>query len=265
LGTPGCATTEDPVINSLIPIRSDAGAYAVAILAVLALSPFAVGMQVYARLPGRRVRVLDVYAAVCAAIAGWGIVVLGLEGVVRMPGQSWPLALAPAIAAGIAAHRFDRAILRRLARRSGAAGMPAPRPGAVGLPGPPLAFQQNRVRRRKLGAGRSGVQRAYGADATDFPLPTIVAVAVLEEAVYRGVLLTLCVAIAAPALSALAVAASLAAFALAHVPFGWAHVAAKCPLGALSLVAMAVGGLPAAAAVHVTFNVLVWNDVRERS
>jgi hypothetical protein len=56
---------------------------------------------------------------------------------------------------------------------------------------------------------------------------------------------------------------TLALFAVAHVRFGWLHVVAKLPLGALALATvLALGTVVAAAAAHVVFNLLVWRDQR---
>jgi membrane protease YdiL (CAAX protease family) len=110
-----------------------------------------------------------------------------------------------------------------------------------------------------------GQRAAAGRDQLDprqFPLGTVLAVAAAEEAFYRGVLLRAALLPAGWVGPALAVA-TVVAFALGHVTFGWPHVLAKAPLGVGAAVATVVLGsvLPALVA-HVWFNLSVWRDLR---
>lgn len=99
-------------------------------------------------------------------------------------------------------------------------------------------------------------------DPRQFPLGTVLAVAVAEEAFYRGVLLRAALLPPGWVGPALAVA-TVAAFALAHVTFGWPHVLAKAPLGAVAAAAaLAFGSVLPALVAHLWFNFSVWRDLR---
>jgi hypothetical protein len=77
------------------------------------------------------------------------------------------------------------------------------------------------------------------------------------------VLVSLCFLLPEPWLVALALAGTLAAFATSHVWFGWTHVLAKLPLGALALICvLAVGNVVPAVIAHVVFNLRIWSEIR---
>jgi hypothetical protein len=97
-------------------------------------------------------------------------------------------------------------------------------------------------------------------------LVQLATIGALEELDYRGALVGACFLVPSTALRTAALAASVAAFALSHIWFGWPHVAAKVPLGVLTMAAALVAGsvVPAVVA-HVVFNVAVARALRNES
>ena len=240
-------------------------AYLLAVSLVLGLGAFAVAAELYARfLARRRGRVLDVYAAVLALAVLAGVLARGAD-VLGTPSVTWLLlALPVGLLVGEVARRLDRRIVRRLARRrprgaqvspsladAGRRSRPTPTAGAMLLGGSAV---------REPGAHR-GRPDPRQVDPRQFPLATVVVVAVAEEAFYRGVLLHSALAPGSWVVVPL-VGAAVAAFALTHLTFGWAHVLAKTPLGVgATALALAAGSVLPAVVAHGWFNVRVWQEL----
>jgi membrane protease YdiL (CAAX protease family) len=238
------------------------GSYLLAVGVTGGLGAFAVAADLYARwLSALPLRVLDVYAGVLTVAVLAGLVVLGPAAVVGSATSGWLVAVPAGVMAGGIAWGADRAILRawrrrgarRLVRGASRPGATPPARPVTPTPGA-LLLGGTRPRRRTAAPGPAG----FAVTAAEFRLGTVVAVAVLEELFFRGVLL----AAARQAGGMLAVVLSvgtLVAFLLSHLPFGVIHLAAKTPLGVLALGLTVVTGAVAAAVVtHVVFNVAVW-------
>jgi membrane protease YdiL (CAAX protease family) len=140
------------------------------------------------------------------------------------------------VALGLVAVRADRAIVRRLNRGTSARAVAASSP----------------VR--------------YASEEPPPPAATLVAIAILEELIYRGFLVKVCFLLAGPVLIVFANLACLAFFALGHVRFGWVHVVAKTPLGMLALgITLLAGTVLPAMLLHAAFNMAAWKAVRARA
>jgi hypothetical protein len=249
-------------------MRAEWATYLHAISLVLGLGAFAAAAELYGRIGRRRsFRVLDGYAGWLALAVGLGVLVLGAGPVLgRGDVSSLALGLLVGCAAGIAARWCDRAIMRASSRRRVRTGSPArvartprggmprttPAPGALLLGGGP----------GRVGGSPRPPMPANAQDPRQFPLVTVVVIAVLEEAFYRGVLLRSALGASSWWADLLLVGGTLLAFSLSHVYFGWAHVLAKTPLGVMALVSvLTVGSLLPAVTAHVLFNVSVWRDL----
>lgn len=93
-------------------------------------------------------------------------------------------------------------------------------------------------------------------------LGALLAGAVLEEAVYRGVLGRLGLDLGGVAGAALIVLA-VVAFCLAHLPFGWPQALAKLPLSLMTAAAFLLsGGIVAGLVGHALFNWEYWRYQR---
>lgn len=249
-------------------------AYLLAICLVGGLGAFALAADGYRRFLARRGgRVLDAYAVVLLLALLPGVAVLGAGRVFGTPGWSrLALAVPAGLVVGAAARWADRTVVRLAARRTVTAAVDRRRAGAARPGDAPVAA--GRVTptagalllgggaRREAGASREVATARDQTDPRQFPLGTVLAVAVAEEAFYRGALLRAALLPAGwpgPVLTALTVVA----FALAHVTFGWAHVLAKAPLGVGAAATTLALGSPAAAIVgHAWFNLSVWRDLR---
>lgn len=245
--------------------------YLLAISLVLGLGSFAVAAEVWSRRGrGRPAGVLDLYAIVLSLAVIAGVTALGAGPVLgRWSPMVVGLGLVVGCAVGAGSRWSDRAIVRMLARRAAAEGR---MPGG-GLDGPP-----GRVSRTTpadgallLGGGtrrRTPVQRRLPISTVDpaqFPLVTVGAVAVLEEAFYRGVLLQAALLPGGKLAQMCLVVLAVAAFSLAHVFFGWQHVLAKTPLGiGATASVLLVGSLVPAIVAHVWFNGWGWRDLASR-
>jgi membrane protease YdiL (CAAX protease family) len=197
----------------------EATSYGVAVLAVTG-----VGASGIAEMFGG-LRFAHAYGLVLALVALWGGFVFEPGAILGRP-RTWPLAVVVGLVLGAVAARADLAVVRRSLRRRRSG-------GAV------------------FTAGSGTVADAYG-----FGLSSLVLIAGLEEVIYRGWLLQACRLVPSTLLSAVAVGASLLAFSLVHLRFGWTHVLAKTPLGTLALAGVLVtGSVVAAIVAHVEFNV----------
>jgi hypothetical protein len=216
---------------TLLTLTPDLRAYVVAAVAVYSLGGAPAAALVQSLVPARRrPPFLPVYLGTLLAVAACAAVGL------RLPGLRWSswtvVAVVVGLAAGEVAVRADGRIRRSLTRRTRY--VPAMRPA---VPAPPAAAQAT--------------------------LALLLGVAVLEEVLYRGVLVDLSLEL--PVAAAVAcIAASVLAFAAAHVYWGWIEMLAKLPLGLAALAA----SLPfrvvlGAIAAHVVFNTRAWLATRE--
>ncbi len=236
---------------------------------VLGLGSFAVAAEVYSRFfASGNGRVLDGYLvslglAVCAGAVAMGMQpLLGRFAIV-------PLAAGLPLGCflGAAARWSDRAIVRAVMRRNATSGRPqgsAQRTGAgraTRVTEAPGALLLGGTSARTVGAQRNRMP-SRDSDPRQFPLPTVVAVAVLEEGFFRGVLLRTALLPQSPLVTAVLVGLTLLAFSAVHVFFGWEHVLAKTPLGIAAIASvLALGSLLPAVVAHVWFNVSVWRDM----
>jgi membrane protease YdiL (CAAX protease family) len=215
---------------TLLTLTPDLRAYVVAAVAVYSLACAPTAALVQSLWPRRRPPFLPVYVATLLAVAAVAAAALRLPG---LRWSSWPIvAVLVGLGAGEAAVRADAAIRRSLTRRTRYT--PAMRPAVAA---PPTA-----------------------AHAT---LALLLAVALLEEVLYRGVLVDLSLELPVAAAAA-CIAATVIAFAAAHVYWGWIEMVAKLPLGLAALLA----SLPfrvvlGAIAAHVLFNTRAWLASRE--
>jgi membrane protease YdiL (CAAX protease family) len=90
-------------------------------------------------------------------------------------------------------------------------------------------------------------------------LALLVIVAALEEVLFRGVLVDLCLALDQSWLTAACLAGTVIVFAASHVYWGWSQVFAKGLLGVFALISvLSLGTVVAAVVAHVLFNGHVW-------
>ncbi|MBM7480926.1 CPBP family intramembrane glutamic endopeptidase [Oerskovia jenensis] len=116
-----------------------------------------------------------------------------------------------------------------------------------------------------------GIARTYGRWAAPhraavlrpWSLPELAGVAVLEEVLYRGVVVFAALALDDPASSIGLVLTSAVLFGLSHDTFGTRHVVLKCVhAGALSISVLAAGTLLPAVVAHLTLNACSWVEAR---
>ncbi|MFI1070132.1 type II CAAX prenyl endopeptidase Rce1 family protein [Streptomyces puniciscabiei] len=244
----------------------DARVWAMAWLALTAASGTTLASHLHVRrLDARGVRMVPVHVAVLAGTVGCGLLLLG-PGWLWRPGPGGPVRAVASLAAGLLLGAVvvwaDGWISRTAARRP---------PVAPRIPSAGEGAAPNRLRPVGLGstmtplrsAAHTGADRRWTPTRRDtdlnLALGWLLATAVAEECVFRGVLLNLALLPDAPVARVAAVAAAVAAFALSHAFFGWHQVLAKLPLSLLATLATLVLGTILAAAVgHALFNWHVW-------
>jgi membrane protease YdiL (CAAX protease family) len=189
---------------------------------------------------------LVVYVGLMAAVAGAALAVLDLPLVTAHSRVELALALPVGAAIGLVAIWWDAAVRRvargRARRKRGA------RDAAWQAGGRPAAIH---------GAAANGPRP--GAVST---LLVLLAVAALEEIIFRGVLVDLSLSLSAPAAAA-SLAGTLVLFGLSHVYWGWSEVLSKGALGMLALASvLALGTVAPAIVAHAVFNAHSWRAVR---
>ncbi|MFD4632333.1 CPBP family intramembrane glutamic endopeptidase [Streptomyces sp. NPDC058284] len=241
-------------------------------LVLCALSALALASHLHVRhFDHRGVHTLQVYAAVLAAVTGFGLLVLGPGALGR--GPAWGLLAGPVLGAAAAplVAAADTAVTRRLGRR--AAARPAPTAPSATAPrtrGTRAVGPAARLAKATSSTTSTATEQRWTATRRDsdvaLPLAWLVAVGVLEECVFRGTLTGVALAQGALPVRVLILTLATAAFALSHIFFGWAQVAAKLPLSVTALaLTLLTGNVLGAAVTHALFNARIWryqNTVR---
>ncbi|MFJ2771513.1 CPBP family intramembrane glutamic endopeptidase [Streptomyces sp. NPDC087300] len=267
-------------MTSLIP-TPELREPALAALTLCALSCLALASHLHVRFFDHRgVHTLQVYAAVLAAVAGCGLLVVGPR-VLGGSGVGWGLLVSPLLGAAVAplVAAADTLITRRLGRRAARSAARGPDRGGSRGGAPATAPRARATRPVGQAARLAGASSATTTTQqwtpnrrdTDVALPLgwLVAVGVLEECVFRGTLTGVALTEQGIALRVLILVAATGAFALSHIFFGWAQVAAKLPLSVTALaLTLVTGSVLGAIVTHALFNVRIWryqNTVRGAS
>ncbi|WP_433499656.1 CPBP family intramembrane glutamic endopeptidase [Sphaerimonospora sp. CA-214678] len=244
----------------------DTRAYALTALGLLSLSCLTLSAHLHTRWAWvRRLPLLGVHVLLMGLLIVSAGMLLGPAAVVLpVPGHpaGWwglPAGAAAGVALGLVIIRTDRAITTSW-------GGPSPRPAA---PRPPRMTAPRPAGFAATGTGvserrRTGLVRArndYAPTDGDLRvrLELLVAVAVGEELVFRGLLTRLALLFSNGWLVAGALAVAAGVFSCSHVFFGWVQVLAKAPLAVAACAAtLLTGNVLAAVIAHVVFNVWVW-------
>jgi membrane protease YdiL (CAAX protease family) len=212
---------------TVLTLTPDTRVYVVALIAVWAPACAPVAALVQSAWPAqRRPSFMPLYLATMAAVGGIALATLDLSAVAHGDPRLLALSAAAGLAAASAAIWADRAVRRRAGERV------TPRPGAVHATGLPLSTRSD--------------------------LLLLLAVAALEELLFRGVLVALSLQLPlAPAVACIAL--SVVAFAAAHAQWGVVEMLAKLPLGVAALAAsLPFGTLLGAVVTHAVFNLRAW-------
>jgi hypothetical protein len=238
----------------------------VAIAVVYGLSSVSLAHHVWARwFPRLRVSFWVIRAAILMFTIGVGVILFGPAGLFGRPTVFWIPLVPCGLALGVLSSTADRAIIRRCLRSglftAKAGNLTRFRQGEVKLV---WSGRMNRVggnKRRDFAS--TAAMRNEPAGVRDFSCAALTTTAILEELVYRGVLLRVCFLLQNPALVVAAILVTESAFSLLHVHFGWPHVFAKTPLSVIAAMATLLSGtvLPAVLA-HIVFNLIAWQNRR---
>lgn len=241
-------------IPILIP---EAGSYGVAIFLVYSLS--APSLTSHLRVSLRyleRFSFMTLYAALLLFICLWGFALFPANELFGSSGFTTLVSCPVGLALGVLAVHLDLAIVRSYRRK--------------------LTFDRPmRPSDRRWSGGPQQLSEAIrGAQPEKSLLPidrmaavvSLIMVAILEELVYRGFLVRMCLLLDHPVWTAVALGASVSFFALTHIRLGWIQVLAKTSLGVFALgAALLTGTVLSAIFIHVVFNVSAWQAAEFRS
>lgn len=247
----------------LLTLTPEVWVYAVAILVVYSLSCGALTDYLQVRCLGfRRDVYLPLYVGVQAVVAGCALLVLDLPRITQCSWRTAGLALPVGIAAGAVAWWGDAAVKRLLRKRQG------------------RSPQRRRVRtwlQEGDGAGwLRSVQREFKVRRPDHfrltggPGPRyaglgwLLLAGMLEEVLFRGVLVDLVLSLYSPVWIVLCLLATVVVFALSHLSLGYYEVFAKLPLGLVTLlVALLMHSVLPAIIAHGYFNFWAWHGLSQ--
>lgn len=227
-----------------LTLTPDAHAYAVALAVTYSLScAWLAGLAVTRWPRARAAGFLPVYAAMLGAVATLSVWALDPQPVTGASLAQVVLGVPVGLAAGAAAVAAEVRVVRAVGSRS-RAGRRARR---ASTPRSAVAV---------YGEGEDDPRRpARRLDRTRPAVALLLAVAALEEILFRGLLLHLALSLPGVAVAAVTVVGVVLAFALTHIAFGWTEVLAKLPLSALATVAvLATGSVTAAVVAHAVIN-----------
>lgn len=210
-------------------------------------------------------RLNEVYTVVTAVIALFGAWTLTGLGTWSNPTLvSSAIGLAAGIVLGGVVILADRSIGRSLARhvreeyRKKFASPVRPASAAPTVRPAGAAATSNAATQRRLLVRRPSVGNTATSRSPRALLFWLIAVAVSEEWLYRGVIVEVARSIGGINEELLLIYATVM-FALIHVTFGWIQVAAKLPLALATLsVVLVFHSLLPAVIIHVAFNLYYW-------
>lgn len=245
---------------------SDTRAYALTALALLSLACLTLAAHLHTRWAWvRRLPLLGVHVLLMGALVAAGAVLLGPGSVVQpVPGHPagwWGLPAGAALGAvlGPLVVRTDLAITTAWRTARPAPARPAPQRMTAARPSGFAASGTRVSERRRTGLVRARNDYAPTDGDLRVRLELLVAVAVGEELVFRGLLTRLALLLPGVWLAAGGLVVAAAVFACSHVFFGWVQVLAKTPLALAACAAtLLTGNVLAAVVAHVVFNVWVW-------
>ncbi len=268
---------ESPV--KLLTLTPEAHLYAIATLAVCALCSNELAYYLRGRVKMlERLPFLYVYVAIMALVVGCSTQVLDLPAMIM--GLSWIttllLALPAGLVAGWIAWRLELTTKRQLRKYSvrrqlrsrqnralyGGAGSRAPGgywpQGSLHFVRPELSSSQAALVQpnAKRGASRSITRRQL--------LIWLLAAGILEEVLFRGVIVYLDLRLPSITLVIAGLSASVLVFALSHLRLGYGDALTKFLLGLLALlVVLLTGTIIAAMIAHAFFNLCAWQAAPE--
>lgn len=228
----------------LLTLTPDLRSYVIAAVAVFSLSCAPAAALVQSLWQSRPPPAfLPLYAATLLTTAAGAVVVLRLPGLTQGSSTVLVLAILVGLAAGEAAFRADGVVRRALRRR--------------------VRFHAPAGGRLFFGRRPPTSPPAVASPPSAGPvLALLLAIAVLEEVLYRGVLVDLSLELPLAA-AVICIAGTVLAFAAAHVYGGWVEVLAKLPLSLAALAAsLPFGAVAGAVAAHVLFNTRSWFATR---
>jgi membrane protease YdiL (CAAX protease family) len=232
----------------LLTLTPDGRAYVIALVSVSALACAPGAELVRAVWPARRrPAFVPVYVGTLTAVAALAVATLRLPSMSERSGAALVSSLLLGLVAGIAASWCDGSIRRAIRgrrRRAEAVDGRRPRPlvplGAAGQQFPPPGIETGTAE--------------FGASS----LGALIAIATLEEILFRGVVVDLSRELSVE-LAVVCIAASLLVFAGSHAYWGWEEVIAKLPLGVAALVvSLPFRTVVGAVAAHIVFNARSW-------
>jgi len=236
---------------------------------VYGLSSFSLAANIHSRwIGGGSTWLFRVYCGILGLTATWGILVIDVSWNFDATALDYVLSLPIGLSAGVFAIWSDRTIIRAVNRRMKTRNQRRPRQRRLAS----VAFQAlpQRINPHRpslvIHYPRNRVRQNYYqviADARHVGLWLLLAIAVLEEFVYRGLFIGLCFLLPNGGFIAVALIGNMLAFSLSHVWFGWPHVLAKVPLSVTTTAAtLAMGTILPAIIAHLLFNTMFWKDMR---
>jgi membrane protease YdiL (CAAX protease family) len=240
--------------------------YAVALVVLAGLSALTIAAHIHARwLTGRKIALMPIYTLVMVLVVIGAVALLGWRDLIGDSMFGWLCAPVLGPLVGYAIIQLDTAIVRgysdrmRQARLGGSSSaMNAGRPGPARIRPAGVALQADVPKRRTVGVTQVSNHFRPTAEDFRFRLSWLIAVAVLEELIFRGALLRLALHLPM-SLAIVAISSVIAMFALSHIFFGWVQVLAKTPLSIIATaVTLLTGTVGAAVVAHVFFNWHVW-------
>ncbi len=238
----------------MAPIRTpELVAYATALVAVGSVSSAGVAGLLHRWMaPTRPAAFLPMYVGVMATVIVVSVPTLAAldrSAVAWTAVGGWRVlgGVAGGLLAGLLGLAGEARVRRRLLTRRAVPPWSAP----ISV-GPPLSGAQVLVRPDQASVGASGRPAV---------LAWLLIVAAGEEVLFRGVAVTLALALPTRLLSVGGLLAGLILFCLSHQPMGWRETVGKAPIGAVTLaVALADGTVLPAVVAHALYNARRWAD-----
>lgn len=259
-------------ILTLIP---EAQSYGIVILVVCGLGCMSLSAHIHARwFSTKAIHFTIVHACVAGLVACWGFLIVDASQLVGRSPLIWLGSIPLGLVVGWLAVWSDRAIVRTASRRQLTSGDRARSKQAkkrnpswgnlnVRVRSVPLSITTFSGKSKTLGMLKMQERFQFSLENRQFLLFLLVVIAVFEELIFRGFLVSACFLLTNNFWIAIAVIGLVVFFALSHIFFGWLQAIAKLPLSILTTISVLASGsvLPAIFA-HITFNIRAWQDMK---